>query len=180
MKKAVSIQREALKPRFRFHGFVYGRARRIFAGMTSPPHPSDAPRGGKFAREPRVKLALKYLLALAFAAAGANHFIDTGFYVSIMPPYLPWPELLVYLSGFFAIAFGVALLAPRFTRAAAWGLIALSIAVFPANIHMALHPELFPQFSPAALWLRLPFQALIIAWAYWYARPGRGSGIQEG
>jgi uncharacterized membrane protein len=115
-------------------------------------------------------LALKYLLGLAFVAAGANHFAHPAFYLSIMPPYLPWPVLLVYLSGFCAIALGIALLTPRFTRAAAWGLIALSIAVFPANIHMALHAELFPQFSPAALWLRLPLQAAIIAWAYWYTR----------
>lgn len=92
-----------------------------------------------------------------------------------MPPYLPCHALLVYLSGFCAIALGIALLVPRFTRGAARGLIALAIAVFPANIHMALHPELFPQFSPAALWMRLPLQAVIIAWAYWYTRPASAS-----
>ena len=62
--------------------------------------------------------------------------------------------------------------APAAVRAdPAWGIIALSIAVFPVNIHMAVHSELFPQFSPAALWLRLPLQAAIIAWAYWFTRP---------
>jgi len=125
----------------------------------------------------KIRVALKYLLGLAFAAAGANHFIHTGFYVSIMPPYLPWHMVLVYLSGLCGMALGIGLLVPRYTRVCAWGLIALAMAVFPANIHMALNPELFPQFSPAALWIRLPLQAVIIAWAYWYTRPaGRESG----
>ena len=55
---------------------------------------------------------------------------------------------------------------PGLTRPAAWGLIALLIAVFPANIHMALHPDLFPEFNPAMLWLRLPLQAVLVVWAY--------------
>jgi uncharacterized membrane protein len=54
-------------------------------------------------------------------------------------------------------------------------LIALLIAVFPANIHMALHAELFPEFDPVALWLRLPLQGVLIAWAYWFTRKGTGS-----
>ncbi len=117
------------------------------------------------------KTALKFVLGLAFAGAGANHFVMTDFYLSIMPPYLPWHAFLVYLSGAIEFALGIALLVPRLTRAAAWGIIALCLAVFPANIHMALHPEFFPQFNPVALWLRLPLQAVIIAWAYWYTRP---------
>ncbi len=52
----------------------------------------------------------------------------------------------------------------------AWGLIALLVAVFPANLHMTLHPELYPSISPVALWIRLPIQGLLIAWAYWYTR----------
>ena len=120
---------------------------------------------------PKIKIVLKWLLALAFAASGANHFIDTAFYTSIMPPYLPWHTPLVYVSGFFEIAFGIALLMPRFTRIAAWGLVALTIAVFPANVNMALHQDMYPQFSALALWLRLPLQAVILAWAYWFTRP---------
>lgn len=72
-----------------------------------------------------LKTALKYLLGLAFATAGANHFVMTDFYLSMMPPYLPWHLLLVYLSGAIEFALGVALLVPRFTRVAAWGMIAL-------------------------------------------------------
>ena len=115
-----------------------------------------------------IKLILKYILAVFFVLAGLNHFRNTEFYLSIMPPYLPWHLILVYLSGFFEMAFGILLLIPRQEQMAAWGLIAL--AVFPANIHMAVNAELYPQFSLAALWARLPLQAILIAWAYWYTR----------
>jgi uncharacterized membrane protein len=117
-----------------------------------------------------LKTALKYLLGLAFAVAGANHFVTTDFYLSIMPPYLPWHLLLVYLSGAIEFALGIALLVPRFTRRAAWGIIVVCVAVFPANVHMALHAELFPQFSEAGLWLRLPLQGVIVLWAWWFTR----------
>ncbi len=118
-----------------------------------------------------LKRILQYLLAAFFVVAGLNHFINSGFYLTIMPPYLPWPLGLVYLSGFFEVALGILLLVPRFTSLAAWGLVALLIAVFPANIHMAINSDLFPQFSATALWLRLPLQFVLIAWAYWYTRP---------
>ena len=119
----------------------------------------------------KLKIILKYLLCVFFVAAGLNHFISPAFYQKIMPPYLPWHLFLAYLSGFFEVALGVLLLAPAFSRAAAWGLIALPIAVFPANIQMAINPELYPDISPLALWLRLPLQAVLIAWAFWYTRP---------
>lgn len=121
----------------------------------------------------KLKLISKYLLCVFFVAAGLNHFINPAFYLKIMPPYLPWPLFLVYLSGFFEVALGVLLLVPSFIRAAAWGLIALLVAVFPANIHMATNPELYPDLSPLALWLRLPLQAVFIAWAFWHTRPDR-------
>ena len=116
----------------------------------------------------RLKLILKYVFAVSFIFAGLNHFRSHEFYVRMMPPYLPWPLALVYVSGAAEIVLGILLEVPRLTRLAAWGLIALLIAVFPANIHMAVHPELFPEFSSALLWARLPVQALLIAWAYWY------------
>jgi uncharacterized membrane protein len=125
-----------------------------------------------------VKLILKYVFALFFVPAGVNHFINTAFYLKMMPPYLPWHPALVYLSGVCEIALGLLLLIPKFTRAAAWGLMALLIAVSPANIHMALNPELYPEFSAAALWLRLPLQLVLLAWAYRYTSgvaPRRGS-----
>jgi uncharacterized membrane protein len=118
----------------------------------------------------RLKLVMRWLMGLAFVLAGVNHFVNPRFYVRIMPPYLPWHLELVYLSGVFEIALGALLLVPRFAPLAAWGLIALLIAVFPANVHMAIHPELFPQFSPTALWIRFAFQGVLLAWAYWFTR----------
>ena len=118
-----------------------------------------------------IGVVLKYLFGMLFLAAGVNHFINTAFYLKIVPPYLPWHLLLVYVSGFAEIALGVLLLIPKFARVAAWALIALLLAVFPANIHMAINHELYPEYSTAALWLRLPLQFVLIAWAYWYTFP---------
>jgi uncharacterized membrane protein len=119
----------------------------------------------------KVKTILKYLFAIFFVLAGLNHFLNVDFYMNIMPPYLPWHLFLVYLSGVCEIALGLLLLIPKFTSLAGWGLIALLFAVFPANIHMAVNPQLFPEFSPMLLLLRLPIQFVLIAWAYWYTSP---------
>ena len=119
----------------------------------------------------KVKTILKYLFAIFFVLAGLNHFLNVDFYMNIMPPYLPWHLFLVYLSGVCEIALGLLLLIPKFTSLAGWGLIALLFAVFPANIHMAVNPQLFPEFSSMLLWLRLPIQFVLIAWAYWYTSP---------
>ena len=126
----------------------------------------------------KIKLILKYLFAVFFVLAGVNHFINTAFYLKIMPPFLPWHLLLVYLSGVIEIVLGVLLIIPNFTRAAAWGLIALLIAIFPVNIHMAVNHELHPEYSVTALWIRLPLQFVLIAWAYWYTLPV-GRGLQD-
>ncbi len=116
---------------------------------------------------------LRYVFGIALALAGLNHFINPDAYIRIVPSYLPSPVLLVELSGIAEIALGILMLIPRTVRLAAWGSIALLIAVFPANIHMALHPELSPDIAPSLLWLRLPFQILFIAWTYYYTRqPG--------
>src|SRR5205823_7827869 len=103
----------------------------------------------------------RWLLGVLFVAAGIFHFVRTDFYVRIMPPYLPWHRELVYLSGVFEIALGVLVLVPRWSVLAAWGLIALLIAVFPANVHMALNADLYPEFSPAVWWARLPLQGVL-------------------
>lgn len=118
----------------------------------------------------RLKLAAKWGVGLLFVLAGVNHFARPDFYVKIMPPYLPAPDLLVAVSGVAEILLGVLLLIPRFTVPAAWGLIALLIAVFPANLHMALNADLYPEFPPAALWGRLPLQGVLIALVYWFTR----------
>ncbi len=119
----------------------------------------------------RLKPILRYLLAVFFVLAGFNHFINPTFYLKIMPPYLPWHLVLVYLSGFLEIALGILLLIPKFTHLAAWGLIALLIAVFPANIHMAVNHELFPEYRAMTLWLRLPLQFVLMALSYWCTLP---------
>lgn len=118
----------------------------------------------------KLKLLAKWGVGLLFVAAGVNHFARPDFYVKIMPPYLPSPDLLVAVSGVAEVLLGVLLLIPRFTVPAACGLIALLIAVFPANLHMALNAELYPEFPPAALWGRLPLQCLLIALVYWFTR----------
>jgi uncharacterized membrane protein len=119
----------------------------------------------------KIKLILKYVLAIFFICAGINHFVNGAFYLKIMPPFLPWHLPLVYLSGFLEIALGLLFLIPKFTQIAAWGLIALLIAVFPANIHMAINHQLYPEYSVMALWLRLPLQVVLIAWTCWYTLP---------
>lgn len=113
------------------------------------------------------------LLAVAFIAVGITHFSNAEFFVAIMPPYLPWHLELVYLSGVCEILGGAGLLIPRLRRIAGWGLIALMIAVFPANIHMAMNPDQFPDLSPTALYLRLPMQFVMIAVVWWAALRGR-------
>lgn len=105
--------------------------------------------------------------------AGAMHFVRPNFYVKIMPPYLPRHLELVYLSGFCEMALGVLLLVPRWSRLAAWGIFALLIAVFPANIFVYQHQEVLP--APSWLHvLRLPLQGVFLLWAYWHTRPGTG------
>lgn len=119
-----------------------------------------------------IKTILKYLLCMFFVFAGVMHFINPDFYLKIMPPYLPWHLGLVYLSGVFEIVLGIMVIIPKYTRIAAWGLIALLIAVFPANIYAAMNPQIMPDVPPIAQWIRLPFQLVFIAWAWWFTRPG--------
>jgi uncharacterized membrane protein len=119
------------------------------------------------------KEVLRGVLAVAIIIVGITHFIRPEQYARIVPPELPYPVALVYISGVFEILGGIGLLIPQVSVAAAWGLIALFIAVFPANINQALHSipiEGIPH-HPLLYWFRLPFQAVLIAWAWWYTRP---------
>ncbi len=118
----------------------------------------------------RTKTTFQYLLAIFMIGAGTMHFINPKFYMTIMPSYLPFNLGLVYLSGFFEALLGVLLLVPRFTRLAAWGVFALLIAVFPANIYLYQNQELLPA-PPMVHFLRLPLQAVLLFWAYWHTRP---------
>lgn len=109
-----------------------------------------------------------FILVIFFVFAGLNHFRNPDFYLAIMPSYLPAHKELVLLSGIFEILGGVGLLIPATRQWAGYGLILLLIAVFPANIHMALNADEFAKFgSRWALYLRLPLQILLIYWIYW-------------
>jgi uncharacterized membrane protein len=121
----------------------------------------------------KLKLAMQWLFGLAMALAGVNHFLRPDFYVKIMPLYLPWHRELVLMSGICEVALGVLLLIPKCTVVAAWGIIALLIAVFPANLHMAMNSDLYRSIPATVLWLRLPLQGVLIAWAYWFTRSSR-------
>ena len=103
------------------------------------------------------------------------HFVMPDFYTKIMPPYLPLHEELVYLSGFCEIALGLLLLIPRFSRFAAWGIVALLISVFPANIYVYQHQDVLPA-PPIMHFLRLPLQGVFILWAFWHTKRGDASG----
>lgn len=106
-------------------------------------------------------------LGVAFMGAGINHFLMPRAYEAIVPPGLPGgAKRLVVVSGIAEIAGGAGVLMPRTQRAAGIGLIALLIAVFPANLHMARNPERFRRIPRWALYARLPLQPLMMRWAW--------------
>jgi uncharacterized membrane protein len=107
-------------------------------------------------------------LALFFVFAGIMHFVKPGAYEATVPDALPQHREIVYISGVAEIAGGLALLDRRSSRGAGWWLIALLLAVFPANVNMAVNAERFRAVPEALLWLRLPLQPLLIAWV-WHA-----------
>ena len=104
-----------------------------------------------------------WLIAVLFIAAGTFHFLNPAPYIAMMPSYLPWPASLVALSGIAEIAGGVGMLVASLRVPAAWCLIALLLAVLPANLHVALHGWPNVNIPPWVLWLRLPLQP-VFAW----------------
>ncbi|MFW6067607.1 MAG: DoxX family protein [Myxococcota bacterium] len=122
---------------------------------------------------PVAKRIALWALAAFMVAIGTTHFLRPEPFVEIVPPFLPAPLTLVYVSGACEILGGLGVLYPATRRIAAWGLIALYVAVFPANIYMAVEnvPIGGVQPPPWALWARLPLQLVFIAWAWWFTRP---------
>ena len=118
------------------------------------------------------KRVLRWLLGAFMTLAGLNHFLSPDVYVGMMPAVLPAPLALVYVSGVAEMAGGIGLLFRSTRKLAAWGLIALFVAVFPANINMAVNGlPLGHHVVPSwALWARLPLQLVLIAWAYLFTR----------
>lgn len=120
------------------------------------------------------KLILRALVALAMVAIGSAHFFEPEPFVRIVPSVLPAPLALVYVSGFFEIVGGLGLLWSKTRQWASWGLITLYLAVFPANINMAVNEiqlEAGGTMPVWAMWARLPFQALFIAVVWWLGKP---------
>ena len=118
----------------------------------------------------RAKNIFRIIYSVGFMAAGISHFVIPDHYIKTIPPYLPAHEVLNYLAGLAATVLGALLLWPKTTRYAAWGIIAFLLAVFPSNIHMAMHPEQYPHIPELSLWLRLPLQTLLISLAYWLSK----------
>ena len=122
----------------------------------------------------KVKRILLWVMAIAYIFAGYNHLANPAFYLAIMPPDLPNPEWLNVISGLAEIVLGVFLLEPRTRIYAAWGIIALLIAVFPANMYVATQnvgAEGPGSGAGSANFIRLPFQVVFLVWAWWYTQP---------
>ena len=111
------------------------------------------------------------IFSFIFIYVGVDHFINSEFYLDIMPPRFPFPLEAVLISGFFEILGGVGILISRIRKFAAWGLAALIVAVYPANIYMALSPENFPDYPLYLLYFRLVLQFGIFYWAYLITTP---------
>ena len=119
-----------------------------------------------------LRSASLVLLAVLFVGAGVLHFVKPRMYERIVPPSLPAPRLLVIISGAAEVLGGLGLLVAPLRAWAGWGLVALLVAVFPANLYMAREWERFSGFAPRwALLLRLPLQFVLIAWVLWASQP---------
>jgi uncharacterized membrane protein len=110
------------------------------------------------------------MLSLLFLVAGIGHFTHTAQFAAIVPPWLPWPVGLVWISGVFEILGAIGLQIDRVRYIARIGLIALLLAVFPANLYMAMEQVVIPGFDPVppwALWARLPLQGVLMGLVWW-------------
>jgi uncharacterized membrane protein len=114
------------------------------------------------------------LLSVFYIVAGTLHFLRPRVYEAIMPTALPAKRELVYASGVAEIVGGAGVVHPATRRAAGYWLIATLVAIFPANVNMAVNADRYRSIPAALLWLRLPLQALLIAWAWRVAvKPSR-------
>ncbi len=120
-------------------------------------------------------------MSVFYVANGVNHFVNPEAYLLIISDFVPWALAVVYVSGLAEIVLGVGVLFASTRVMAAWGLIVLLLAVFPANINVAVNNLAFLGTEPntALAWLRLPVQVVLIVWAWWYTRSdeaGTGPG----
>lgn len=118
---------------------------------------------------------------LWFFLGGIGHFTMTEFFVSIVPPWVPFPLVAVYLSGVLEILLALLIIWPTSRPFAGWGLVALTLAVTPANVHMWLNPGQFPDASETALSIRLVIQVFLLLLIWWATRvPVEGGAIRSG
>lgn len=118
----------------------------------------------------RLKSVMRWLLCALLVLAGVNHFVNPGFYVRLMPPYLPWHQSLVYLSGVAEVALGLALVIPKASKPAAWGIIGMLVIFLIVHVHMVVNAEAYPEVHVGLLWARLALQLPLIAWATWFTK----------
>lgn len=117
-----------------------------------------------------LKFVVRALLAAAFAAAGVTHFTNEALFVRMVPPWVPAPKLAVQVSGVFELLGALGLFVPAVQKLAAWGLMALLVAVYPANVYMAMNPHKFADIlSPSGLLWRLPLQGVLLGLVWWSA-----------
>ena len=121
--------------------------------------------------ESALKLIGLTIVFAWFFVGGIAHFTATEFFVAIVPPWFPWNLLAVYVSGVFEILLALLLLWPAWRAQVCLGLILLTLAVTPANIHMYLNPDQFPESSETAYLIRLIVQVLLLALIWWSTRP---------
>jgi len=124
----------------------------------------------------RLRRIVRILVVIAMVAVGITHFTNPDPFVRIMPAFLPAKLELVWLSGAIEIGLGLLLLPKPTRRLASFGLVLLFLAVFPANINMAINQVQLNPESPLpvwAMWARLPFQLLFIVAALFVGRDGR-------
>ena len=118
----------------------------------------------------KIKTLSIILMTLFYIMAGTNHFINPDWYVRIVPPILPFKTVIVYISGILEIILGTLLIFPKTRFIAGWGLILLLVAVYPANIYVALTNGEAMDTTPLIAWGRLPFQFVFIRLAYWHSK----------
>lgn len=109
-----------------------------------------------------------YVMAVLYILAGLNHFRNPRVYLKIIPSYLPNPKTLNYLAGIAEVLLGIGLCIPAISEISAWGIIVLLIVVFPANLFMFTNKKAGMGLPKIILVLRLPFQIVLMIWAYYY------------
>ena len=118
----------------------------------------------------KIKTISIIIMSLFYIGAGINHFINPDWFVRIVPPILPFKITIVYISGIFEVILGCLLIFPKTRFIAGWGLILLLLAVYPANIYVALTNGKAMDTTPMIAWIRLPFQFVFIGLAYWHSK----------